>query len=265
MHPSAAHINETLHRYFDKVLVLTVRRFTDRHAKVQQQLEGIDFEFFYGTDKQQFTPDFVRQHYRYDKNVSLSVRQVFPPLNEGEIACALSHCNIYEAILANNWQRVLILEDDVVPDWDALAKLDKVLDELPEGWELVYLGYLKNNKRTAGLLLKQSWYHVMRALGMSKLSHRRTKHIAPQPFSTHLWRAGFHDCTHAYAVSVEGARKLLAAQTPVVYRADNLLTALVVDEQLQAYAVKEYLFNQEIFSDIDAPSHVRTHKPKKAE
>jgi glycosyl transferase, family 25 len=263
MNEQVAHINTALQQYFDKVFVLTVPRFKERHEKVKQRLDGIDFEFFFGTDKNELTPAFISSHYVYDPGASLSVRQVFPEMNTGEIACSLSHCNIYEAIIKNNWERVLILEDDVVPDISNLTSISASLKELPADWELFYLGYLKNEKITTGQQLKQAWYTILRFLGMSRLSYRQISHLAPAPYSTQLLKAGFHDCTHAYAVSRKGAEKLLKAQTPVRYRADNLLTALVLDEKINAYANKSFFFNQEIFTDSSDKSYVRVNKKQK--
>ncbi|MBL0267698.1 MAG: hypothetical protein IPP99_03225 [Chitinophagaceae bacterium] len=44
--PDTHRTNQLLQSYFDKVLVLTVPRFTDRHEKVKQRLQGIQFDFF---------------------------------------------------------------------------------------------------------------------------------------------------------------------------------------------------------------------------
>lgn len=250
-------INDLLHSRFDKVLVLTVPRFKDRQEKVKQRLSGIDFEFFFGVDKNELTDEYIRQQYVYDESSSLSVRLKFKAMNKGEIACALSHRKMYEAMIANNWQQVLVLEDDVIPDWENLAQLENILKELPSGWELFYLGYLKNQDITAGSKLKQAWYKLMWLLGQSRLSLKQISNMMPRPLTTHLMRSGFHDCTHAYAVSSEGAKKLTAAQTPVKHRADNLLTALILDGALNAYTSRSFLFNQEIFTDQADQSHVR--------
>ena len=71
-------------------------------------------------------------------------------------------------------------------------------------------------------------------------------------------KAGFHDCTHAYAVNLVGAKKLLKAQIPVIYRADNLLSALVLKNEIKAFASRAQLFNQEISLDITSKSYIRT-------
>ncbi|HEX4877386.1 MAG TPA: glycosyltransferase family 25 protein [Chitinophagaceae bacterium] len=249
--------NDLLHQYFDKVLVMTVARFTERQERVKERLAGIDFEFFFGADKNELDDKKIGQQYLYKPENSLSVWQIFPPLNTGEIACALSHTMIYRAMLDNNWQRILILEDDVVPDDTTLPMLADCLKELPADWELFYLGYLKNEKATVGKKLKIFWYKIMAFIGMSRMPLVQLSHVLPKAFSHSLMRAGFHDCTHAYAISLEGAKKLLQTQTPVQYRADNLLSALVLKGELKAFISRSNLFNQEIFTDLTNKSYVR--------
>lgn len=249
--------NELLQGYFDKVLVLTVPRFKERQEKVKQRLDGLSFQFFYGADRDDLTDGSISHIYKYDKRNSLAVRQYFPPLNTGEIACSLSHRMIYNAMVDNDWKRVLVLEDDVVPDSEKLHLLKDCLEELPGDWELFYLGYLKNEKPTTQKKLKQAWYSIMASLGLSHLSKRMIRNLLPKAFSKHLWKAGFHDCTHAYAVSLAGAKKLLEAQTPIVQRADNLLSSLVLKDEIKTYACKTFLFNQEVFTDNTDRSHIR--------
>lgn len=256
-------INELIRQYFDKVFVLTVPRFKDRQEKVKQRLQEISFEFFYGVDKNDLDENAISRNYSYQKKNSLAVRQIFPPLNKGEIACALSHRNIYQAMVDNGWKRVLIFEDDVVPDFNTLPLLTDCLNQLPEDWELFYLGYLKNEKATFSKKLKQKWYKIMSFIGLSHLPMKMIKRMLPKQFSSSLLEAGFHDCTHAYALSLSGAKKLIQSQTPVQFRADNLLSALVMGGELKAFICKSNLFNQEIFTDIADKSYVRENKLKK--
>lgn len=257
MTESITTINTLLKASFDKVLVVTVPRFKERQEKVKQRLDGISFDFFYGADKNSFTEEFIRQHYQYNKKNTLAPGYYFKPLNAGEIACSLSHRMVYRAMVDNNWQKVLILEDDVVPDYKHLTLLGDCLKELPADWELFYLGYLKNQTVTTGKRLQQFWYTIQAVAGLSKIPVKMVRNRLPQNFSPHLWKAGFHDCTHAYAISLSAAKKLLAAQTPVTYRADNLLTAGVLKGEIKAFASKFFLFNQEVFTDNTNQSHIR--------
>ena len=68
---SIPEINSVLQQYFDKVLVLTVPRFKERQEKVNERLKGIDFEFFYGTDKNDLDGSFISDNYVYDKKDTL--------------------------------------------------------------------------------------------------------------------------------------------------------------------------------------------------
>lgn len=255
--PELKDLNDVLQQHFDKVLVLTVPRFKDRQEKVKQRLGGISFDFFYGVDKNDLTEDYINKNYHYDKKNSLAVRQYYPPLNTGEIACALSHRNIYQAMIDNNWQHVLVFEDDVVPDEKNISLIPETLKELPANWELFYLGYLKNEKISFGSKLKNVWYKAMALFGASNMSGQMLNNRLPKHFSPHLFKAGFHDCTHAYAVSLSAAQKLVKAQTPVIQRADNLLSLLVLKGELKAFASQSFLFNQEVFSNLSEQSHIR--------
>jgi glycosyl transferase, family 25 len=249
-------LNSYLKDFFDRVFVLTVPRFKERQEKVTQNLSGISFDFFFGKDKQEIDEEFIHRNYHYDKKNSLALRQHFPELNKGEIACAISHRMMYEAMVKNNWKHVLIFEDDVVPAED-ISGLASCLNQLPEDWDLLYLGYLKNEEVSLPKKIQQAWYILQARFGFSRMSIRMIRRRLPRPYSSHLKRAGFHDCTHAYAISLGGAKKLIAAQNPVIYRADNLLSALVLKNELNAFICHDQYFNQEIFTDATHRSHVR--------
>lgn len=239
------HIGSMLQRYFDKILVLTVRRFVDRQKTIKTSMEGIEFDFFYGVDKATLTEQFIEANYFPENEKQLAFSMRATPMTVGELACALSHRMIYQAILKHEWKSVLILEDDAILLSDQLNELVASLDELPEDWELCYLGYSKNERATAGKKIKQQFYLFMCQLGWGNLPKAWIKRTLPKSFGQHLNVAGFHDCTHAYAIRAGAAQKLLEAQTPVNTRADNLLSLLVLNGQLNSYALKQGLFVQD--------------------
>ena len=245
-----------LNQYFDKILVLSIPRLKERQALVKQRLQGLEFEFFFGVDKQELTDTFVARDYHYDKKNSLSISQYFKPMNRGEIACALSHRKIYQAMVDNDWKTVLIFEDDVVVS-EYFDGLPVCLQQLPANWELLYLGYIKNDQVNFAKRIKQGWYQLQARLGLGKMPVSMISKMLPRNYSPSLYKAGFHDCTHAYAISRPAAEKLLKAQTPVIYRADNLLSAMIMKGQLNGFACRHSLFNQEIFTDAFHPSEVR--------
>ena len=250
-------INALLQQCFDKVLVLTVPRFKERQERIKERLAGVDFEFYYGIDKNDLTEKFIRENYKHDKRKTVTVSLYSKPLNPGEIACSLSHRNIYQAMIDNKWEKVLVFEDDVVPEYKNISLLAGMIHELPRDWELLYLGYLKNEKPGYRSQLKHFWYKIQSSLGFSKLPYSMVKNLLPKAFSQNLMKAGYHDCTHAYAITLAGARKLLAVQTPVQYRADNAISYLVLKNAIKAFAGKPPLFHQEVFIDNSSKSYIR--------
>lgn len=238
-------------------MVVSVPRFTDRHEKLKQNLDGLPFEFFWGADKLQLKYEEVKADGTYDEQKAKKLQRQGKALNLGEIACSLSHRNLYAAMIENGWKKLLILEDDVLPVIESMNELPAALEELPEDWELVYLGYLKHEKVTAGLKVKQFFYKILSAVGLMAWTYKMVTNLLPKRYSTHLKKAGFHDCTHAYAVSLEGAKKLLAAQTPVVYRADDLLSATIMKGELKAFVTQPKFFDQEIFHNAAITSEIK--------
>ena len=58
---------------------------------------------------------------------------------EGSMGCKLSHLACIKEAKANNYDKILILEDDVIITEDANLKFNKVLTQLNK-WDMLYLG-----------------------------------------------------------------------------------------------------------------------------
>lgn len=248
---------QSLQNSFDKIFVVTVSRFTDRHKKVSENLLGLSFDFFYGADKLHIDPERVKQDGTYDEVKARKLQRQGKELNTGEIACSLSHRMLYAEMMKHGWKKILILEDDVLPLVENMNLLPDAMKELPEEWELVYLGYLKHEKVSPALRRKQFFYKILSAAGLMKWNYTMVNNLLPKPFSKHLKKAGFHDCTHAYAITLSAAKKLLKTQTPVVYRADDLLSATILKGDLNAFITVPKFFDQEIFHNAALASEIR--------
>lgn len=246
-----------LEQYFDKIFIVSIPRFTARHQAATAHLQGLKFDFFWGADKQELTLEEAVQKGIYDEHKTKQLQRQGKALNLGELACSLSHRMVYEEMIKNNWNKVLILEDDILPLHNNMQYLPDALKELPRDWELVYLGYLKHEKVTTALMTKQFFYKILSALGLMAWSYKMVGNLLPKPFSRHLKTAGFHDCTHAYAVTLQAAKKLLAAQTPVIYRADDLLSATIMKGELKAFVTEPKFFDQEIFHNTAFVSEIQ--------
>ena len=230
-----------LNQYFDQVYVLTLERAHERQAAIRESLQGLQYRFFFSIDKQSMHVDALIASGQYDAVAARRHHRYGKDMQPGQLGCALGHRMIYEDILQQGYQRVLILEDDVEPVPEPEQQLSAILQELPDDWDLLYLDYDKNLSPRP---LKQAWYHVQHALGLLKWSHTQIRNLYPRPFSPHLRRAGFHDYTSAYALSAKGAKTLLQLQTPVSYVADNLLATAATRGTVDAFISLPRLFRQ---------------------
>lgn len=247
-----------LNNYYDKVYILSVEAAEVRRNLFTDQFTGLNYSFFFGADKNKFrTEDLIekriysdeltRKHHRYNKT-----------MKPGEIACAWSHKLMYEEIIANNYNRVLIFEDDAIPDVNMIKNIPQILEEIPADCELLMWGWDKNGKPTIGSRLKQFVYHIQHSIGKLKWNHHIIRNIYAQPFSKHLKKAGFHDYTYAYAINRAGAEKLIQMQTPIQYIADNLLAYAASSGIVNGYITWPQVFLHDTLPDGTArDSYIR--------
>jgi GR25 family glycosyltransferase involved in LPS biosynthesis len=102
--------------FFDKVIVINLDRRTDRMEKLAPQLEKLDIQYkrFSAVDGKKLDIDPI-------------------------VAGLQSHLQVMKQIAG---QRVLILEDDAQFVEDFNEKFEKVMQTLPEDWDIFYLGAL---------------------------------------------------------------------------------------------------------------------------
>lgn len=238
-----------LNKYYSKIYVLSVESAAERRALFAKRFAGLEYSFFFGADKNKFSIEeaenngvfnesLTRQHHRYGKT-----------MKHGEIACSWSHKMMYEDALANNYNRILIFEDDAVPDPEMMKHIPGILEEIPEDCELLMWGWAKSGVRTPGARFKQFIYHIQHSIGYLKWSHSIIRNLYARPFSHHLKKAGFHDYTYAYAITRNGAEKLLRMQTPIQYIADNLLAHAATKGIVNGYITWPQVFLHDNLAD----------------
>ncbi|KAJ3986466.1 hypothetical protein F5890DRAFT_990328 [Lentinula detonsa] len=125
----------------------------------------------------------------------------------------------------------IILEDDINVEKDVRHRLRRIWDVLPDDWDIVFLGHCWSNES----FWQAITFPQHNALDSSKVEYSyegvwNTLHPSHSP-----------RCTHAYATSPPGARKLLAhlEYPPFAYsRAiDQAYAWLVLTGRLKAYSV----------------------------
>jgi GR25 family glycosyltransferase involved in LPS biosynthesis len=102
--------------YFDKVIVINLDRRTDRMEKLTPQLEKLNIQYkrFSAVDGKKLDIDPI-------------------------VAGLRSHLQVMKLMAG---QRVLILEDDAQFVENFNEKFEKVMQTLPEDWDIFYLGAL---------------------------------------------------------------------------------------------------------------------------
>ena len=249
---------QPLNQYYDKIYVLSVESAIARRELFAERFKGLQYTFFFGADKNKFSIEeaeakgifsetLTRQHHRFSKT-----------MKHGEIACSWSHRMMYEEMLAKNYNRILIFEDDAVPDEKIIKMFPEILKEIPAHCELLMWGWDKNGMNNLTTDIKKIFYHVQRSIGRLKWNHQVIRNMYAKSFSPHLKKAGFHDYTYAYAINRSGAEKLVKMQTPIQYIADNLLAHAATKEVVSGYIVFPQVFLHDSLPDGTArDSYIR--------
>ncbi len=129
-----------LGRRFDRVFVISLPRAAERRARLAERLRGLQFELHLGIDWRDLSANLLARE-GYDEAAARRVSRLSRAMRPGQIACAISHRQIYQQMVERQIGAALILEDDACVDEAQLAAGLAALDELPADWELVYLGY----------------------------------------------------------------------------------------------------------------------------
>ena len=233
-----------LNNYYDKVYVLSIHSASKRKDYINDVLKGLDFEFFWGVDKEETSLEKIKNLGLYSTDQYHLFYKNPEEISLGMVCCSLGHVGIYKDIIRNGYKKTLILEDDVAPIIANLKYFPKIVDELPGDWELFYLGYEKNEEFGWKQMFKQTIYKIFPPHSQLRLDRKIYFNYYPRNLTKHIAIAGFHDCTHAYSVTLEGAKKLLQRQQPVSFNADNLLSYMICTKQVKGYISRPKLFNQ---------------------
>ncbi|XP_065265570.1 procollagen galactosyltransferase 2 [Emys orbicularis] len=110
------------------------------------------------------------------------------PLTRGEIGCFLSHYSIWKEVVNRELEKTLVIEDDVRFEHQFKRKLMKLMDDIEQvqlDWELIYIG-------------------------RKRMQVQRPEKAVPNVMN--LVEADYSYWTLGYAISFEGAQKLIGAE-----------------------------------------------------
>ena len=181
------------------VLVISLAQASKRRKFIHEQMIKlkIDYEFFDAVDGNKLSHAYVNKF-----KIKEGEQYYGQPLSRGELGCAFSHLQVYEKMLTENIEKLIVLEDDVKLN-DDFALLINNLSSASLQWDLTYIGYHYwipgapfFGKNIYPLSL---WENCMLPIPPTATS---TKYRMGRPL---LSFSG----THAYAITKQGAEQLI--------------------------------------------------------
>lgn len=129
----------------DKIFLLNLERRNDKLCNMLKKIQNFNYietklEIITAIDGKNISNEYL------DKN-SIKINNWFNPysgnsITYGEIGCALSHNKMWNMIVDNKYNKVLILEDDVDIDLNFETKLNNYMDQIDKNkiiYDLLYL------------------------------------------------------------------------------------------------------------------------------
>lgn len=121
-----------LNDFFDKIFVINLERRPDRllnFKKIADKL-NIDFEVFNAYDGKKFQKELF-----YDnKRIEIKSNEYL----NGCLGCLLSHLDILKKSKSNNYEKILILEDDVEFTEYFNEKFENFISTFDKNWDMLY-------------------------------------------------------------------------------------------------------------------------------
>jgi len=242
-----------LNPYFDQIYILTLPHAQDRQESVKMLMDGLNWRFFYGVDKEGLSMERVIKQGIYDDGAHRRTKRTHRSMTLPEVACALSHRAIYQDAVDNQYEKILIFEDDVLPCYDKLEYFPDMIGQLPKDWDLIMFGYYGEKRSSLKSWLQQQIYKVFRQLHLFNwhiVNKRWLEKLCMVNYSTDFFSIGKVLGTHAYAVNVQTAKNFIEYQTPIKLQADRVFNYYLSEYDLKAFAPKQPLFTLSALSKI---------------
>jgi glycosyl transferase family 25 len=195
-----------MNNYVDNVLLINMDKDSDRLERVTKECNIVDikFERFPGIKITDLSKNILNKYIpeetqKYGTN--------------GMIGCGLSHLFVWQEGIKHNYKNILILEDDVYFTDEFNEYLKNAIEELPEDYDILYLGY------------------------------KDTICNPPKDCSfNYIYKPHFPLLLHAYIVSNKGLKKLVNLITKVDDHIDWLIARNI--DKLNIYVTKKKIANQ---------------------
>lgn len=189
-----------MNSFIDNIYVINMDKDINRLDKVKKECDkfNIKFERFPGINPNTLSED------EKNKYITIFCQKY---CTNGMIGCGLSHFKIYEDVINNNYNNVLILEDDIYFEEDFHYILNNALGELPNDYDILYIGsFGLSNQDTYN-----NYNYLFKILSNKKTDTNIFKNICKPEFPLG---------THAMIISNKGCKKLLQTINKINYHID---------------------------------------------
>ncbi|XP_052593146.1 procollagen galactosyltransferase 2 isoform X3 [Peromyscus californicus insignis] len=173
---------------FDEIFMINLKRRKDRRDRMLRTLyeQEIEVKIVEAVDGKALNTSQLKA---WNIEMLPGYRDPYSsrPLTRGEIGCFLSHFSVWKEVIDRALEKTLVIEDDVRFEHQFKKKLMKLMDDIDKAqldWELIYIG------------------------------RKRMQVQEPEkavPNVVNLVEADYSYWTLGYAISLEGAQKLVGA------------------------------------------------------
>lgn len=251
---------DAINAYFDAIYVISLDGYEDRKSSIKQSFDGMNYTFWPGTDKRELDENVLADKAFYDDQVHRTTKRTSRSMTLAEYACACSHRRIYENMQENGIQKALIFEDDAVVNDASIAGFTKQIQTIDNSWDVILFDYYDSIPANILGRLKQKLYLIYRTLGISNWQHVSTKLInqmAMMPYNEYFYRAGRLSGAHAYALTLDTAKKYIEYQSPIILQADRVFYYYQEIEYLNVFASKNPFF---LRGEVSQKSSIQLHR-----
>jgi GR25 family glycosyltransferase involved in LPS biosynthesis len=125
-------MKKILNELFDGIYVISHKK-SDRIENVKKRLEGVDFEFFFGPEKE-------------DIDIEQLVKDGYPKWCPHQFAATFTHMDLMNKLKnEKKTKNILVLEDDILLKEENLSYLENEFNIINGKFDLFYLGMVNNH------------------------------------------------------------------------------------------------------------------------
>jgi len=145
----------------------------------------------------------------------------------GSLGCTLSHISLLKNMIKNNDEFVCVLEDDAILDKQFFEKIQKALNDVPEDWDIIFLGF------------SCAYSH----------DNRCKKNDSIKKIKDNIHSINYIYGSYGYLINNKGARKIIDNIYPIWWHVDTMYSFLIQKGILNSYCtIPNLIFHPGKFS-----------------